>query len=252
MEKKISVIITMAGLGSRFKKAGYQCPKYMIEVRGKSLFEWSMESLADFRPHVMQTIFIVREDDHARDFIHARCQELNIAPIHIIELDHVTDGQASTAMQAIPVCDMSLPILIYNIDTYIEPFAMKFSDIIGDGHIPCFRAEGEHWSFVRLDRLGRAIEVREKKRISDNCSLGAYYFSSAQLFESLYNEYYSEHGLENNGERYIAPIYNLMIKKGMEVSISLIDESKVHVLGTPEELMAFANEYQSPRKESVR
>ena len=36
------VMITMAGIGSRFRKAGYQVPKYPIVVHGKSLFEWSM------------------------------------------------------------------------------------------------------------------------------------------------------------------------------------------------------------------
>ena len=44
----MNVVITMAGLGSRFKKAGYTCPKYMIEVRNRTLFVWSMLSLKGF------------------------------------------------------------------------------------------------------------------------------------------------------------------------------------------------------------
>ena len=31
----MNIVITMAGLGSRFKKAGYKEPKYMINVNGK-------------------------------------------------------------------------------------------------------------------------------------------------------------------------------------------------------------------------
>ena len=45
MKNKIDVVITMGGLGSRFRKAGYTVPKYMIEAKGKTLFEWSMISL---------------------------------------------------------------------------------------------------------------------------------------------------------------------------------------------------------------
>ena len=45
MKQEITVIITMAGLGTRFRKAGYQVPKYMIEAKGKTLFEWSLDSL---------------------------------------------------------------------------------------------------------------------------------------------------------------------------------------------------------------
>ena len=67
---------------------------------------------------------------------------------------------------------------------------MKYEDISGDGHIPCFHAEGDHWSFAKLDNAGKVIEVREKVRISDNCTFRAYYFSSAKLYEDLYQEYY--------------------------------------------------------------
>ena len=33
MENKIDIVITMGGLGSRFRKMGYQVPKYMIEAK---------------------------------------------------------------------------------------------------------------------------------------------------------------------------------------------------------------------------
>ena len=94
----------------------------------------------------------------------------------IVELDHMTDGQATTCMLAIPYCDEDDSIMVYNIDTYVESNEMKYANISGDGHIPCFHADGDHWSFVKLDSNGKAVEVREKKRISDNCTLGAYYF----------------------------------------------------------------------------
>lgn len=47
MEKKMTVIITMAGLGSRFRKIGYAVPKYMINAKGRTLFDWAMDSLVD-------------------------------------------------------------------------------------------------------------------------------------------------------------------------------------------------------------
>ena len=119
---------------------------------------------------------------------------------------------------------------------------MKYADIRGEGHIPCFHAEGDHWSFVSLDDNGKAEEVREKERISDNCTLGAYYFSSAKLYKDLYDEYYKDDSKLEKGEKYIAPLYNFMISKGFEVTISDINPSKVHVLGTPEELKEFLNE----------
>ena len=44
----MSVVVSMAGLGSRFARVGYKQPKYKIVVKSKTLFEWSMLSMKDF------------------------------------------------------------------------------------------------------------------------------------------------------------------------------------------------------------
>lgn len=235
----MTAVITMAGLGSRFQKAGYQVPKYMIEAKGRTLFEWSLDSLLDYDPHISRYVFVVRKEDDPDSFIRQKCRVCGLKNIEIVGLDCLTDGQATTCMLALPYCEEDAPILVYNIDTYVEPHGMRYSDISGDGHIPCFHAPGDHWSFVRLDDMGNAVEEREKKRISDNCTLGAYYFSSAGLYRRLYEEYYSDGGRLEKNERYIAPLYNLMIEKGMKVTISIVPAEKVHVLGTPDELQEF-------------
>lgn len=242
MEKKITIIITMAGLGSRFRRAGYNVPKYMIEAKGKTLFEWSMDSLLDYNEHVSKYVFVVRKEDGTTDFIKKQCLKYGIKNLDVVEIDYITDGQATTCMLAIPYCNPDDGIMVYNIDTYIEPYGMKFTDITGEGHIPCFKADGDHWSFVKLDYIGKVVEVREKVRISDNCTLGAYYFSSPKIYRDLYNEYYKDNGKLEKNEKYIAPLYNLMIEKGMQVTISVVNRKKVHVLGTPEELDVFLNE----------
>ncbi len=242
MEKRMTVIITMAGLGTRFRKAGYNCPKYMIEAKGKTLFDWSIDSLVGYNNHVSKYVFVVRKEDNSSQFIRDHISAYGINNVEIIEIDYMTDGQAATCMIALPHCEAEDAIMVYNIDTYVEPGEMKYGDISGDGHIPCFHAAGDHWSFVKLDDNGNVAEVREKVRISDNCTLGAYYFSSARLYQQIYEEYYADAGKMEMDEKYIAPLYNHMIEKGMAVTISIVDVRKVHVLGTPEELEAFLNE----------
>lgn len=98
--------------------------------------------------------------------------------------------------------------MVYNIDTYVEPREMKLGDIYGDGHIPCFHAEEDHWSFAKLDEFGNVVEVREKVRISNNCTLGAYYFSSAKLYEDLYREYYKNDSKMEKIYRAIIQLYD--------------------------------------------
>lgn len=241
----MQIVITMAGLGTRFKKAGYKEPKYQIMAKGKSLFAWSMESLKGYYAPDNEYFFIVRAEDNASDFITNECEKAGVcskSKAHVIELDHMTDGQATTAMLARDYWNKDDELMIYNIDTYVEAFEMKSEDISGDGFIPCFKAEGDHWSFVKLDESENATEVREKVRISDNCTLGAYYFKTCGLYEQMYKEYYEGGALLDAGERYVAPLYNYMISQNMSVRICDINPSKVHVLGTPEELNVFLAE----------
>lgn len=240
----MNIVITMAGLGSRFREAGYSVPKYRIEAHGKTLFEWSLVSLAGFFAPENMYVFIVRKEGNSHDFITGMCRKLGFGNYHIIEIDYLTDGQATTALLADKYWDEAQELLIYNIDTYVKPYAMSKKDVRGDGFIPCFHGPGEHWSFVRLDENNnKAVEVREKQKISDNCTLGAYYFKTARLFSDLYSQFFS--GDEGkNGEKYIAPMYNYLIQKGGEVYISIVPKEDVYVLGTPQELNYFIENYR--------
>ncbi len=175
MERKIDIVITMGGKGTRFRKAGYDLPKYMIEAKGRTLFEWSMISLSGFQDLAEKYIFIAMEDKSVdvKKFIESKCGELSIADYEIILLDYLTEGQAATAMLGAKYWNKDSALLIYNIDTYVEAGEMNSSELRGDGFIPCFQAEGEHWSFVRLDEDGKVAEITEKARSSEYCTLGA-------------------------------------------------------------------------------
>lgn len=243
MNNKLDVVITMGGLGSRFRKMGYTVPKYMIEAKGKTLFEWSMISLEGYKEQVNQYIFVAMKDEacDVETFINLKCDEMGLANYHVIILDYLTDGQATTAMIASKYWNAEHALLIYNIDTYVEAGEMNSQELKGDGFIPCFQAEGDHWSFVRLDENGKVVEIKEKKRISNHCTLGAYYFKTCQLYKDLYNEYYNKTQELVNGEKYVAPLYDHLLTKNGEIYIADINPDKVHVLGTPEELQDFLN-----------
>ncbi len=241
---KIDIVITMGGLGSRFREAGYTVPKYMIEAKGKTLFEWSLISLEGYKRDVDKYVFIAMKDEtvDVEGFILKQCEAFGINNFKVILLDYLTDGQATTAMLASKYWDKDHALLIYNIDTYVEAGEMNSSQLKGDGFIPCFKAEGDHWSFVRLDESGKVVEIKEKKRISDHCTLGAYYFKTCKLYEDLYDEYYTKDVELVNGEKYVAPLYDYLLTKGGEIYICDIEPERVHVLGTPKELDAFLNE----------
>ena len=69
----IDVVITMGGLGSRFRKAGYTVPKYMIEAKGKTLFEWSLISLEGYKDRVDKFVFLAMEGSSALKTTNSFC-----------------------------------------------------------------------------------------------------------------------------------------------------------------------------------
>ena len=59
---EMKVIISMSGMSSRFTNAGYNVPKFMIEVDGKTV----IEHIVDLYPIDSDFIFIIN-DEHAKD-----------------------------------------------------------------------------------------------------------------------------------------------------------------------------------------
>lgn len=236
-----TLIITMAGFGRRFQDAGYRQPKYAIEVRGRSLFAWSMAGLAEFTRDGSPFIFVMRAADAARPFVTEQARACGISQLEIIELDAPTDGQATTALLAADRAPAARPLAIFNIDTGVDAGVLRpaVADDV-DGWIPCFRQPGEGWSFVRTDAHLQALEVREKSRISEHASIGFYWFRTPALYRQAYASHFADPANLVRGERYVAPIYNALIATGHKVVISEIDAARVTPLGTPAEVEAFA------------
>ncbi|MCP4021080.1 MAG: hypothetical protein GY729_04500 [Desulfobacteraceae bacterium] len=240
----MNIIITMAGKGTRFKNAGYLKPKFQIEVCGQTLFSWAMKSLDNLIQSGSFVYFICRKEDAASDFIHTKCKKLGVNDYFLLELNQTTDGQATTALLAKKMIqDSSIPIAIYNIDTYVEADYLRPKDIKGDGWIPCFPGPGSHWSFAKTNADGKVVKVREKQRISEHATIGLYWFSSFDLYELNYKDYYRNSANIEKGEKYIAPIYNQLIRNDHDVYIQQVPLKGVHGLGTPEEVKIFKDQF---------
>jgi dTDP-glucose pyrophosphorylase len=231
----MKIIITMAGEGSRFKQAGIELEKFRLNLKDRTMFEFAMESLSAFFDH--EFVFVTREGHDASEFVAEKCTALGINDFEIVEISELTSGQATTALAASPHVDDDDAIAIYNIDTYVEE-GLSPDVLTGDGCIPVFEAEGEHWSFAAVDENDHVTEVAEKKRISDLASLGLYYFDRWETFESAY-EARGDAVEQEYGERYIAPLYNYLIETGNEVHIHRVDADAIHILGTPAEVREF-------------
>lgn len=231
-----TVVITMAGRGSRFKQAGIEKSKFLIEIDGQAMFEYALKGLSDFADDSF--VFVTRADHDVEDVIADHCDRVGIKKFETVTVPEITDGQASTAMYADSIVPDEETAAIFNIDTYIELGELLASDV-GPGHcIPVFSPEGERWSFVETDADGSITRVTEKERVSDSATIGFYQFSSWIRFKMAY-EGAAERIRARYGETYVAPLYNWLIEKGDEIDLVTVPTDRVHVLGTPEDVCEF-------------
>jgi NDP-sugar pyrophosphorylase family protein len=237
------IVIPMAGMSRRFTQAGYDCPKFMLQVHGKPVFDRAVESFANYFGSE-SFLFVLREAHGAPEFIRERCAKLGVKRALIHVLNAPTQGQAETVAAGVRGEEVALtePLTIFNIDTFRPGF--RFPQEIDleeiDGYLEVFPGEGEHWSFVRpelsSERKNSVAEVAEKVRISNLCSTGLYYFRSAGLFLDVYGEveFLPAEQLQG-GERYVAPLYNRLLERGGDIRYHQIDPGEVIFCGTPAE-----------------
>lgn len=241
----MNLVMPMAGRGSRFADLGYRVPKPMIEVKGKPMYAWAMDSLPLRLAH--RVIFICL-DEHLKGFgleedIRRRYAQLE--PV-ILSLSKVTEGQACTVLEARAQIDRDEPLIIYNADTWcrtgLEQTLPALPPSVA-GVLGVFEAPGDKWSFASTDASGRVVEVAEKRRISNQASTGLYHFTSGAEFVAEADAMIAANERVNN-EFYVAPVYNRMIAKGRDLRVDVASE--VWVLGTPEDLAHFHDNYKGP------
>jgi HAD superfamily hydrolase (TIGR01509 family) len=240
VDKKMNVVIPMAGNGSRFAQAGYTFPKPLIEVNGKAMIEVVVENLnvdANF-------IFIIQKQhiekynvDSMLKFLYPGCK--------IVEVESLTEGAACTVLLAKDYIDNKESLLIANSDQFIEwnslEFLYKMNEQNLDAGIVSFEASHPKWSYARIDENNFVVEVAEKNPISDIATVGIYYWKHGSDFVK-YAEKMIDKNIRVNNEFYVCPVFNEAILDNKKIKTFNI--SNMWGLGTPEDLDYFLKNYK--------
>ncbi|QGT54593.1 glucose-1-phosphate thymidylyltransferase [Synechococcus phage B3] len=239
--EKMNVLIPMAGAGSRFADAGYTFPKPLIEVNGKPMIQVVVENLNIEANYT----FIVQKEHYLK---YSLQYLLNlIAPnCNIVQVDQLTQGAACTTLLASEFIDNDSPLLIANSDQFVEwnsnECLYAFSADGIDGGILTFKNCHPKWSFAKIGSDGFVSEVAEKKPISDNASVGIYYWSRGSDYVKYAQQMISK-GITTKNEYYVCPVFNEAIADGKKIRMKEIQ--KMWGLGTPEDLDYFLEHYNA-------
>ena len=237
---EVTVVIPMAGMGSRFVKQGYQKPKPFIDVLGKTMIEQIMENLS--LPGARYILLGRQEHLEQESETVLQLQQRN--NVKFLSVEKLTEGTACTVLLARQEINLEAPLLIANCDQLVDFSCADFiNDCVArelDGSILVFRdtEKNPKWSFARTNARGIVQEVKEKVAISDLATVGIYLFSKGKDFVTSAIDMIV-HNDRVNGEFYTCPVYNYAISNGKKIGVFEIAPEAMHGLGTPEDLEAY-------------
>tara|TARA_B100000900_G_scaffold416277_1_gene450956 strand:+ start:32890 stop:34266 length:1377 start_codon:yes stop_codon:yes gene_type:complete len=238
INKKLNVLIPLAGAGSRFSEKGYVFPKPLVEIKGKPMIEVVVNNLnidANF-------IFIVQKQ-HVKQYNIDKMLKIIKSNSTVIEIDGLTEGAACTTLLAKEYINSEDPLLISNSDQFINwnprEVMYSFTSKDFDGGILTFKASHPKWSYAKVNEENIVTEVAEKNPISNNATVGIYYWKHGKDYVH-YAEQMIEKDKRVNGEFYVCPVYNEAISDKKRITVGEVE--KMWGIGTPEDLDSFLAE----------
>ncbi len=266
----MKIVVPMAGLGSRFqaqaeKNPEYRKPKPLINVHGKPMIEWAMESLpfldlpkrpvtTQFKVSTKDLIFISLVQQQKEYAITELLQGVFGEDIKVILIPEVTRGALETALSAKDYINSDEDVIISDSDHFFDGSSLynaiqnKDEDI--EGIIPVFQPPDREpkWSYMLFDENHVALVIGEKDSAlaasGAYANIGGYYFTQGNVFVREAEEMISTgsmYGPEGKQEFFVAPLYQRMIEKGMKIKAAITP--KVWGLGTPKDLEYFVENY---------
>ena len=224
-----TLILPMAGAGSRFFNVGYSDPKPLLDVEGIPM----VINAVDCLPDTQNKIFIC-QNDHLNKYAikDTILKKYSNAKIHGI--DYITEGQACTCEIAFKNYDINLenPILIsacdngvyYDIDEYNKLVEDKDVDIIiwSFSNHPTSKLNPNMYAWLDVDKNNYIKRTSIKKPFSD-CKnkyaiIGTMLFKKAKYFLEGLDLIYSK-DIRTNGEFYVDNLIMPLIEKGYKIKI---------------------------------
>jgi dTDP-glucose pyrophosphorylase len=216
--KKYELIIPMAGKGQRF---------IGTNIIDRIMFEFKSAS----KVHL-----VTREPCQIKEW-----SEVNNVTVR----NRPQYGQLHTVMEAIPFLQNDTGVIIANSDNiveeagWVERWLQKIEKEKPDGSICLMWGEHPKWSYAEI-KNNTIVRTAEKDPISEHATCGYYYFKNKEILTRAAETAVKDENNKINGEWYVCPIYNSIIKQGGVVMPYWLNNFVG--LGTPEDYERYLNE----------
>ena len=225
----MQIVIPMSGFGERFRRAGYDRPKPLIEIDGKPI----IAHVIDMYPGETDFLFICNRDHlnepayRMREILQSYCPTGRIISIESHKL-----GPIHAVTLASEHLDLQKPTLVSYCDFTCYWDWNHFREFVArsacDGAIPAYRGFHPHtlgttnYAYLR-EKDGWVLDVQEKQpytnnRMDEYASSGAYYFATAQLMLEAFAAAKAQ-DLNVGGEYYVSLAYKPLLAASKNIAV---------------------------------
>jgi len=229
-----TVIMPIAGAGSRFAASGEMRPKPLIEINGVPMAVWALRSLRAAWPEA-PVVFVVLAEHEARWGVRARLAQY-VQDAQFCVAPALTGGSLQTCLLAEPAVPPGRVIVLDSDLAVRSAVFIRLVEGMGQddgGVLLSFPSQDPRYSYARVVD-GKVLETAEKQVISSHALAGAYAFASAARFFDTAREMVRRNARVANGEFYTSAVFNQLIAAGRRVALAQCDD--YWSFGTPEEL----------------
>lgn len=242
----MNIIIPIGGIGQRFIDEGFTKPKPLINVLGEPMIKKVIQSLSITPYDTLHIVYNKTLDSY--NFPDLLKHYFPSLDIKFYPIDRLTRGAAETVMLCLENLDeatLKEPFLIADGDTmYSDPILSAFEDKKSNMIFYTFNTDSNPiYSYIRLDKKERVIEIAEKVKISDYANTGAYGFKSGKKLKKYITQLLES---ETSKELYISQVYDLMLKNKEEILSHKVEG--FHCVGTPLQLKVYSNIHKHDSK----
>lgn len=233
-------VLPMAGQGSRFRMVGYTTPKPFLPIGCNPMMVAALECIPKTRD---LRVVGLRENPDPKPYVPNGS---------VFYLDAVTDGQATTVLQAIGDVDDETPLTVTACDNGALYDANRLGMLLedkavdaivwafrGDTH-PTSRYNPNAYAWLDVDENMRLHGVSVKKQFYDRpntyCIIGTMFFRKTGDYRRAYDQIRAR-GIMTNGEYYVDNLLVPLLEEGKNIVVFPVD----HYLcwGTPNDYKTF-------------
>lgn len=229
-------IFPLAGKGKRTSLFGPFKP--FVSIKKKKIIEWFLEGIKK-KIYFPSNLYFITTKNFNRKFnfksnIKKILNNQKIAgEISISLINKTPKGPALTVKSIISKLNESQPCIIINADQFID---FELPKIINPNkiYIPLHFNQHGSSSYVKLNKKGKIIQIKEKKLISFYASSGVYIFGSGKLLKKTFRQY----KMNNSKETNMSDIINKYLKNNKKTAEPLNTLYKFD-LGNPKNINYF-------------